>query len=185
VQGLRAVPVLRPHRASKPGVLILLGNFRAVLARFWFVTLSSIGRRTYTVGLDKLPIPLNLQLDSISPCCVLGRGHQEDEGKGLRPWELLGEKIKNGYSGARGSAAYLDCLRTSRSVSSAWRSVGVPRFDTMRKCWCSVRFRRSTRSATGKRFLEARASWKVDATAWQKSGRSVDDPPRPCSGCST
>jgi len=152
----------------QPGVLILLG-IRAVARRG--VTLSSIGG-TYTVG-GQLPIPFNLQLLNLAA----HSRDQEDEGKGLRPWELLGEKIKNGYSELADLPHYLDLpayesVRQLGVESSAYRPL---RYDEKVLVLCP--FSPEYTERNWKRFLEAELPGKL-MQRLQKSGRSVDDPPR-------
>jgi hypothetical protein len=152
----------------QPGVLILLG-IRAVARRG--VTLSSIGG-TYTVG-GQLTIPFNLQLLNLASHSRA----QEDEGKGLRPWELLGEKIKNGYGELADLPHYLDLpayesVRQLGVESSAYRPI---RYDEKVLVLCP--FSPEYTDRNWKRFLEAELPGKL-MQRLQKAGRDVDDPPR-------
>jgi hypothetical protein len=152
----------------QPGVMILLG-IRAVARRG--VTLSSIGG-TYTVG-GPLEIPFNLQLLNLAA----HSRKQEEQGKGLRPWELLGEKIKNGYGELADLPHYLDLpayesIRQLGVVSSAYRSI---RYDEKVLALCP--FSEGYTKRNWKRFLEAELPGKL-VQRLRKAGRTVEDPPR-------
>ena len=152
----------------QPGVLILLG-IRSVARRG--VTLSSIGG-TYTVG-GPLAIPFNLQLLNLAA----HSRDQEDKGKGLRPWELLGEKMKNGYSELADLPHYLDLpayesVRQLGVESSAYRPI---RYDEKVLVLCP--FSPEYTERNWKRFLEAELPGKL-MQRLRKAGRAVDDPPR-------
>lgn len=152
----------------QPGVLILLG-IRAVARRG--VTLSSVGG-AYTVG-GQLAIPFNLQLLNLAA----HSRNQEDEGKGLRPWELLGDKIKTGYGELADLPHYLDLpayesVRQLGIESSAYRPI---RYDEKVLVLCP--FSPEYTERNWKRFLEAELPGKL-MQSLRKAGRAVDDPPR-------
>jgi hypothetical protein len=152
----------------QPGVLLLLG-IRAVARRG--VTLSSIGG-TYIVG-GQLAIPFNLQLLNLAA----HSRDQEDEGKGLRPWELLAEKIKNGYRELADLPHYLDLpayesVRQLGVESSAYRPI---QYDEKVLVLCPFSPEYTRRN--WKRFLEAELPGKL-MQRLRRAGKVVDDPPR-------
>ena len=143
-------------------MLILLG-IRSVARRG--VTLSSIAG-TYTIG-AQLAIPFNLQLLNLAA----HSRDQEDEGKGLRPWELLGDKIKNGYGELADLPRYLDLpayesVRELGVESSAYRPV---RYDEKVLVLCP--FSPEYHGPELEALPRNRASGKVDVAATKNRPR--------------
>ena len=101
------------------GATFLLG-IRAVARRG--ITVSSVGGE-FTIG-DELAVPFNLQLLNLSA----HSDAQQDKGVGLRPWELLGGKIANGFRDLANLPHYLDLpaydsVRQLGVESAAYRPV--------------------------------------------------------------
>ena len=150
------------------GVLFLLG-VRAVARRG--VTLASIGG-DYTVG-GQLMVPFNLQLLNLAAHSA----KQEKEGKGLRPWELLGDKIQNGYRELADLAHYLDLpayesVRQLGVESSAYRPI-----QYSEKVLVLCPFSPEYTERNWKRFLEAELPGKL-MQRLEKLGKAGPEPPR-------
>lgn len=102
-----------------PGATFLLG-VRAVARRG--VTITSIGGE-FTIGAE-LKVPFNLQLLNLAAHSEA----QEKEGAGRRPFELIGEKIVNGFRELASLPHYLDlpvydAVRMVGAHSEAYRPV--------------------------------------------------------------
>jgi len=152
----------------QPGVLILLG-IRAVARRG--VTVSSLGGK-FTIG-AQLAIPFNLQLLNLAAHSQ----EQEREGNGLRPWDLLGDKIANGYGELADLPDYLDlpaydAVRQLGVEASSYRPI---RYDEKVLMLCP--FSPEYTARNWKRFLAAELPGKLMQRI-QKAGRVVAGPPR-------
>lgn len=151
----------------QPGTLILLG-IRAVARRG--VTVSTLGG-SYTIG-GQQTVPFNLQLLNLA-----AHSHdQEKRGRGVRPWELIGEKIRNGYGDLADLPHYLDLpayesVRQLGVESAAYRPI---RYDEKVLVMCPFSPQYTERNWD---FLEAELPGKLRQRL-QKVGKLVEEPPR-------